>query len=329
MLAAICPVYGPPEAVRVETLPDPVAGPGEVLIAVRASTVSAADHRIRGMDLPRGFGLIGRAVFGWRGPRRPILGTDLAGTIVALGAGVSGWQVGQRVLALRGARMGGHAMLVAMKADAAIAALPEGMDEADAVALAFGGTAALFFLRDRARLAAGEAVLVTGAGGAVGSAAIQIAQAMGARVTALASAEKAPALQGLGAQDFIASDLLSEAEGRRWDVVVDCAGIASRARARGWLAPGGRLCQVVADLPAMLAGAVLPLGQGRRVLGGTAPERAADLRELLDMAKAGRLRPLIGARLPLARIVEAHRIAASRHKLGSTVIEMPLPEGAA
>lgn len=328
MLAAICPVYGPPEAVRVETLPDPVAGPGEVLIAVRASTVSAADHRIRGMDLPRGFGLIGRAVFGWRGPRQPILGTDLAGTIVALGAGVSGWQVGQRVLALPGARMGGHATLVAMKSDAAIAPLPEGMDEADAVALAFGGTAALFFLRDRARLAPGEAVLVTGAGGAVGSAAIQIAQAMGATVTALASADKADALRGLGVQDFIASDRLSEAEGRRWDVIVDCAGIASRARARDWLASGGRLCQVVADLPDMLAGAVLPLGQGRRVLGGTAPERASDLRELLDMAKAGRLRPLIGARLPLARIVEAHRIAASRHKLGSTVIEMPVPEAA-
>lgn len=321
MKAAICPAYGPPSVVRIVTLPDPVPGPGEVLIRVRATTVSSADHRIRGMDLPAGFGLVGRAIFGFRGPRRPVLGVELSGEIAALGQGAAGWQPGQPVIAMPGVRMGAHAEMIVVKADGAIAPKPAALDFGEAAALSFGGTAALYFLRDRAALRPGETVLVTGAGGAVGSAAVQIARDLGGQVTAMAGADKAEVLRGLGVTDLIVSG--QAVTGRSWDVIVDCAGIVGMARARDWLAPRGRLCQVLATLPQLLAGAVARLGEGRRALGGTAPERAADLKLLARMADEGRFRPLIGTRLPLAQIVRGHELAASRHKLGSTVIEMP------
>lgn len=325
MKAAICHSYGPPQSVRISTLPDPAPGPDEVLIAVHASTVASADRRIRAMDMPRGFGLMARAFFGFRGPRRPVLGTDAAGVIVAVGTNVRNWQVGQQVIAAPGARMGAHAQLLVIKASGTIAPKPASLDHADAAALIFGGTAALYFLRDRAGLQSGETVLVTGAGGAVGSAAVQIARAMGGQVTAMAGADKVAALRALGITDLIPSGQAPDSA-RQWDVIVDCAGIVSLSQARVWLAPNGRLCQVLAGLPQMLAGMVTRLGEGRRALSGTAVERAEDLQTLAKMADAGQFRPLIGARFPLDQIVQAHRLADSRAKLGNIVIEMP-PQG--
>lgn len=322
MKAAICRSYGPPQTIQVETLPDPVPGPDEVLIAVRATTVASADRRIRAMDMPQGFGLIARGVFGLRGPRRGVLGTDAAGVIVAVGAQVTNWRPGQQVIAAPGMRMGAHAQLMLVKASGAIAEKPNSLDFADAAALIFGGSAALYFLRDRAALRPGETVLVTGAGGAVGSAAIQIARAMGAKVTAMAGTDKVAALRCLGFDDLVLSGQAPDCA-HRWDVIVDCAGIVSRAQARAWLAPDGRLCQVLAGLPQMLTGMIAPLGQGRRAHSGTAVEKADDLRVLAQMADDGQFRPLIGARFGLDQIVQAHQLADSRAKLGNIVIEMP------
>ncbi|MFV0386622.1 NAD(P)-dependent alcohol dehydrogenase [Paracoccus sp. (in: a-proteobacteria)] len=321
MRAAICTAYGPPEVVRLVALPDPVPQQGEVLIRVRASTVASADHRIRAMDFPVGFHLLGRLIFGIRAPRQQILGTELSGVILVTGEGVDGWQEGQEVVAMPGARMGAHAELIVMKADGAMSPKPERLDFGQAAALSFGGTTALYFLRDRADLQSGESVLVTGAGGAVGSAVIQIARAMGGQVTAIAGADKTEILQGLGFTDLIPPNAPPDGS-RQWDVIVDCAGIVGLGHARDWLAAKGRLCKVHASLPQMLGAMVLRLGQGRRILCGAAPERSVDLQTLALMADEGDFLPLIGARMPMSQIVEAHRLAAGGHKLGNTVIEM-------
>lgn len=325
MQAAVVRRYGPPEAVRIEHVPRPAPGPGEVLIRVRATTVSSADHRIRGMDLPAGFGPVGRLVFGLRGPRQPILGTELSGEIAAAGPGVTRWLPGQEVVAFPGAKGGAHAEFVVMHETAAIAPKPATLDHETAAALCFGGTTALFFLRDRAGLRAGERVLVTGAGGAVGSAGVQIAAATGAKVSAMCGPEKAETIAALGAAEVLPSRG-EVPEGRQWDVILDCAGTVGMGRARAWLAPNGRLCQVLADLPQMIAGAFARLGEGRKVLGGTAPERAEDIAELARMADAGGFRPLVGARFELAEIARAHALAGSRHKTGSAVVLMPQSE---
>lgn len=322
MLAAVVRHYGPPEVARIEEVPRPVARQGEVVIRVRATTVASADHRIRGMDLPAGFRTLGRLIFGLRGPRQPILGTECAGEIAEAGPGADRWVPGQPVVAFPGAKGGAHAEYLRMKADGALVAKPEALAMEEAAALCFGGTTALFFLRDKANLKPGERVLVTGAGGAVGSAAVQIARATGGRVTAACAPDKADTVRSLGAEEVLPSRQPLP-EGRQWDVILDCAGAVGVKAARDALAPGGRLCQVLADLPQMLAGATARLGEGRRVLGGTAPERAEDLAELARMAEAGHYRPLIGARFAFEDIAQAHALAAGGRKLGNTVVLMP------
>ena len=325
MKAALVRRYGPPEVVTIGDVPRPEPGPGEVLIRIHATTVSSGDHRIRGMDLPPGLGPIGRLMFGFSGPRQPILGTELSGEITAVGPGVTRWHKGQKVVAFPGARGGAHAEFIVMKETASIAPKPQGMADHEAAALCFGGTTALHFLRDKAGVGPDDRVLVTGAAGAVGSAGVQIARSLGAEVTAMCSPDKAETVAALGA----AAVLPSGGEvppGRQWDVILDCAGAVGMDRARAWLAQGGRLCQVLASMPQMLAGAFARLGQGRRVIGGTAAERPEAVAELVQLAEAGEFRPLIGATFPLAEIARAHELAGSRHKMGSAVVLMPQSE---
>ncbi len=175
MKAAVVTRYGPPEVVELRELPDPRPRPGEVLVGVHVSTVTAADWRIRRGTVPRGFGTLLRLALGWRAPRHAVLGIEVAGEILALGEGVSRFAVGDRVFAMSGARMGGHAQLAVLKASGAIAPIAPGISFETAAALPFGGTAAHYFLKDKGRVKCGDHVLINGASGGVGSAAIQLA----------------------------------------------------------------------------------------------------------------------------------------------------------
>lgn len=321
MKAATVHRYGPPENVRIEEVPRPTPRAGEVLIRMKAVTVTSADYRLRAMDVPRGLGPMVRLAYGLRGLRKPILGSEGAGVVAETGPGVTQWRKGDQVIVFAGMRLGLHAEYACLPETAAIVRKPDNLSFAQAAALPFGGTTALYFLHDRAALRARDRVLVTGAAGAVGSAAAQIARAKGAQVTVMCSADKAPALAALGLTDHIASGGPMPA-GTNWDLIVDAAGIVHRAEAGAWLAPAGRLCQVLADVPQMLGVILWRLGKGRRILGGVAPERVEDVQTLAEMAADGRLRPLIGAQMPFDRIAEAHALAESRHKLGSTVLEL-------
>ncbi len=321
MKAAFCHRYGPPDVVTLENIPIPRPAPGEILVRVHASTVSSADHRLRGLDMPRGFGLMGRLIFGINGPRRPILGAELAGEVAALGPGVTGFHKGERIFAFTGARGGGHAEYATLPVTSAIARTPDCLTGPEAAAMSFGGATALHFLRDKAGLQAGERLLVIGAGGAVGSAGVQLGRAFGAQVTGLCSPGKSQTVRDLGAVQVLASGD-DPPMGTMWDVIMDTVGIVTLDQARVWLAPGGRFAALAADLPQMIAGAMQRLGQGRRVLTGPAPERAQDLADLADLARAGHYRPLIGATFAFGDIVQAHALTASGHKLGSTVVTM-------
>ncbi|RMH51526.1 MAG: NAD(P)-dependent alcohol dehydrogenase [Alphaproteobacteria bacterium] len=324
MRAAVVHRYGGPEVVRVAERPDPVPGASEVLIRVAATTVSAADARIRAARFPRGFGLIARAMFGLRRPRNPVLGTEFAGRVVAVGPGVAAPRPGQRVVAYAGGALGGHAELAVRPARSALAVLPDAVEDATAAALAFGGATALHFLIERARLSPGESLLVVGASGAVGSAAVQIGAAHGARVTGVTSGGNAGLVRGLGAEATIDHRAAAVAAWPRgFDVVFDTVGAAPLSALARLVRPGGRLVPIVTSLPQMLGAGLVGRRHGIRVLTGAAPERAEHLRALVEMVAAGRFRPLIGARLPLARIDEAHAIADSGRKRGSVVVTMP------
>ncbi len=320
MQAAIVTRYGPPDVVQIRQVPAPKARPGQVIVRQRATSVSSGDARIRAANMPPGYGLILRLVLGLGGPRQPILGISVAGEVTEVGPGVTTHKIGDRVLATTGFAMRAHAEFVAVKAGRLIP-LPDGLSMAEAAALPFGALTALYYLRDRARLAAGESVLVIGASGAVGAATVQLARHFGARVTGICSAANADLVHDLGAErviDYRAKDF--RRQGLRYDVIVDCIGGATAENCRDVLAMGGRLCLVVASLGYQLTAGWHSRRTGVRVIAGMGTEPPEDLRLLAGLAATGALRPHIGATFPFDRIAEAHELADSGHKRGNTVI---------
>src|SRR5262245_59659302 len=175
MKAAIYRRYGPPAVVQIADVPRPDLKTTEVLVKVRATTVTAGDSRLRSGRVPKGFALLLRLGFGITGPRKPILGWELAGDVVAVGQSVNRFAPGDKVFA---ARMGCHAEYVTVPENVA-APIPSNLTFEHAAALPFGGLTSLFYLRDKARIQNGERVLINGASGAVGSAAVQLAKHFG------------------------------------------------------------------------------------------------------------------------------------------------------
>jgi len=320
MRAAVYRRYGPPEVVAVEDVLTPRPGPNDLLIRVRATTVSSADWRLRSFSMPRGFGRIGRLAFGIKGPRKPILGSELAGDVVAIGAAVTDFAVGDAVIAFTGTRFGAHAEYCRIAADGVVVHKPKHLGYQSAATLAFSGTTALDFFR-RGALRSGQRVLINGASGAVGSAMLQVAVAAGAEVTAVCSGTNAALMRDLGATrvvDYTTTDFATE--GMRYDLIADTVGNAPYPRARHALAPRGTLLAVLATLPAMLRAPWVGLTTQHRIVAGPAAERVDDLRTIVAMAAAGRFTPLIDCSYPLSEIVAAHARVESGRKRGSVVV---------
>lgn len=323
MRAAVVTRYGAPDVIALQTRPVPRCGPGDVLVRVRATTVSSGDARVRARRVPEGMGFLMRLALGWNLPRQPILGTECSGEVVAVGAGVTRFRVGDAVVAFTGATMTAHAEYVRLAADGAIAQKPAGLGWEEAAALLFGGTTAYHYLHRGAAVKVGERVLVLGASGAVGVAAVQLARAMGAEVTGVCSAANAALVLGLGAtrvidyavEDFTRGDA-------RWDVVMDCVGATDYARCRRVLAPGGRLVRVVCGLGGLIAAPFQGRGAGHRVIAGVADERPEDVAALVAMAGEGTYRAVIDGVFPLARIADAHARTDSGRKRGSVVVTL-------
>jgi NADPH:quinone reductase-like Zn-dependent oxidoreductase len=201
-----------------------------------------------------------------------------------------------------------------------VAPKPANLSFEAATALPFGGMTALDFLR-RGEVQAGERVLVNGASGNVGSAAVQLAKHLGAHVTAVCSAPNAPLVRSLGADEVIDYTTCDFAAGReRYDVVLDSVGNAPYARVQRILAPRGRLLAVLADLPAVLGSVFAGRTKSHRVIAGPASEKAEDLLTLAELAAQGKLRPVIDQRFPFERIVDAYRVVDSGRKKGSVVL---------
>lgn len=323
MRAAVCKRYGGPEAVAVIEIPDPTPRANEVLIRVRASTLSAADNRVRAAQFPRGFALPARLAFGISRPRQPILGTDLSGTIEWVGSAVTRFRPGDDVIALSGARFGCHAEFKTMPETGAIARAPLSIALEDAAALPFGGSTALHVLRGPGQLRPGERLLVNGAAGAVGTAAIQIARHFGAHVTAVCSPANSNLVRELGASeviDYTSEDFAETGEG--FDVILDAVGNAPFTRCKKVLRKNGRLVLIAADLAQLLKAPFQSRFSGIAIAGGPSPERADDLQELSRLCDAGLLRPVIGQRFALSGIARAHALASGGQKAGSALIVM-------
>ncbi|HYU89702.1 MAG TPA: NAD(P)-dependent alcohol dehydrogenase [Gemmatimonadales bacterium] len=319
MKAAVYRRYGPPDVVQIAELPRPDVAPKDVLVKVRATTVTAGDSRLRSANVPRGFGVMVRLGFGIFGPRKPILGSELAGEVAAVGQSVSRFAPGEKVFA---ARMGCHAEYVTVPEDR-VAPMPGNLTFGEAAALTFGGLTALFYLRDQARIQPRERVLINGASGAVGSAAVQLAKHFGAVVTGVCSAANAPLVRSLGAHrvvDYAKEDFAQTRE--TYDVILDAVGNCPFDRCKPVLAPGGRLLLVVASLGQMVGALVRSSRAGRKVRSGVVSVRAADLLFLRALAESGAFKPVIDRTYPFARIVDAHAYVDTGRKKGNVVITL-------
>lgn len=320
MKVAFVTRYGPPEVVELREQPTPVPARGQVRIQVFATAVTAGDWRIRSGVLPRGFGALRGLALGFGGPRKAVLGTDAAGVIDAIGEGVTRFQVGDAVVAFPGSALGGHAEYLLMPADGRVVKKPANLTFEEAVSLPFGVMTALDFLR-RGKVKAGERVLVNGASGNVGSAAVQLAKHFGAHVTGVCSEKNAALVRSLGADeviDYASTDFA--ATGQRWDVVVDTVGNAPYARVKPVLAPGGRLLAVLAELPAMLGAAFV--GGSHKVIAGPCKETVEDLETLGELATKGTIKPVIDQRFPFEQMADAYRVVDSGRKKGSVVVTL-------
>lgn len=321
MKAAVYHCYGPADVVRIAEVPDTEPAAGEVLVRTAAAAVTTADWRLRASAFPGGLWLAGRLMTGLLRPRKPILGSAFAGTVAALGPGVSGFEVGDRVFGF--APNGAHAEFLTIAAEGAIAPMPEGLTFEEAAALPFGGDTALVFLRDIIGLRAGHRILVLGATGAAGSYAIQIARSMGAEVTAVASGPNEALVRRLGADDFIdyrASDPLSG--DRTYDAIFDTVGAATFASARKALKENGIFAPLNFSVTDALRGMISGFGRGKKMKIAVSNDTRAHLDELSRMIDAGTLRPVLDRSLPFDDIREAHRLVETRHRRGTLVIRI-------
>ena len=319
MKAAIVTDYGPPEGVRIGELPDPVPTADQVRVQVRAASVNRTD-----CGELRGHPFFIRVFYGLRRPRRSVFGFDFAGIVDAVGADVTAFRAGDRVFGICTSRSNGSHAEFAAVPQRLVAHLPEGVPFAEGVACE-GAYYALTTLR-RIGLQPGQSILVYGASGAIGSAMVQLARLLGARVTAVVATPQLALLASLGADrvvDYTAGDFTATDE--RYDHVIDAVGKASYFRCRHLIKPGGIFAAT--DLGPWGQNVALMLLSSitrRHRVVVAMPGPVGDLFELMQRGWLdGRFRAVVDRRYPLADIVEAYSYVETGRKVGVVVVEMP------
>ncbi len=322
MKAAIYRRYGPPQVVEIRDVEKPVPKDNEVLVRIHATTVSAADWRMR-----RAVPFIVRFMSGlWRPKKIQILGMEFAGTVESLGKAVTRFGEGDQVFGSTGFKFGAHAECVCLREDALLAIKPVNMTFEEAAAVLFGGMSALHFLR-KANIQAGQKVLIYGASGSVGVFAVQLAKYFGAHVTGVCSTANLELVKSLGADevvDYTKEDFSSA--GLVYDVVFDTVGKSGFSRSLKSLKRGGSYVRVGGSgrLLSILGGIVqekwASITGAAKVIGGVAGGSAGDLSFLKGLIEAGKLRTVIDRCYSLDEIVEAHRYVEAGHKKGHVVV---------
>ena len=315
MRAVVHDRYGPPEVLRLEEVDRPVPKDDEVLVSVHASSVTRSDTGLRGSEY-----WFARAFTGLRRPKQRIAGMELAGVVEAIGAAVTRFRVGDEVF---GIRSGANAEYVCVREDGVLAHKPAGMTFEQAAAVADGACTALAFLR-QAGLEKSHRLLVYGASGSIGTAAVQLAKHLGADVTSVCDTMHLELVRSLGADrviDYQREDFTTN--GRTYDIVLDAVGKLSAWRSRRSLAPGG-VYLTAGSAGSVLSVLVLSLVTrwigSRRVRLGMAEYRNEDLRFLKELIEEGVYRAVIDRSFPLEDVVEAHRYVETHQKTGNVVL---------
>jgi NADPH:quinone reductase-like Zn-dependent oxidoreductase len=317
MRAVVQDRYGPPEVLRVEEVERPVPGDDQVLVRIHASTVTQTDTHARAA---RPF--FWRFFAGLRRPKWRTLGVEFAGAVEAIGADVSGFAVGDRVFG-SAPGFGAHAEFICLRESAPLAHIPAGMSFEEAAAVSDGGAQALAAMRD-ADVREGRRIVIYGASGACGTAAVQLARHLGAHVTAVCTAKNVDLVRSLGADEVV--DYTQEdfrKNGGEYDAIIDAVGKYTFLRARRALRPGGIYAPT--DLgPFMLETVLMAVATrwvgSKRVKFGIARTHKDDIVYLKELIEAGRYRPVIDRTYPLEQVIEAHRYVETWQKTGNVVL---------
>jgi len=319
MKAAVNDRYGPPDLVRIAEVAKPTANDHELLVKVQATTVNRTDCGFRGAKP-----FFTRFFTGLRRPRVRVQGGEFAGEVEAVGREVTSFAVGDRVFGFTGDRFGAHAEYLTIPQDGSLATIPAAMTYEQAAPGTEGAIYALSLIRT-AKIRRGQVVLVNGATGAVGSAAVQLLRVLGARVTATCDTRHMELVRGLGADrvvDYTAEDFTKDAQA--YDVVLDAVGKSSFLRCRRLLKPRGSY--LWSDLGPRwqnpFLAVVTPLFGRRKSLFRPPKHDQGTVRYLREPLESGAFRPLIDRRYPLDRIVEAYRYVETGQKIGSVVLDV-------
>jgi NADPH:quinone reductase-like Zn-dependent oxidoreductase len=315
--AAVYTRYGPPEVVRVAEVAKPVPGADELLVKVHATTVNRTDCGARQADP-----VVVRLFTGLTRPRHGILGSEFAGEVEAVGRQVRSFAEGDAVFGLSGDGHGTHAEYVCVSDSGSVARKPSNMPYEQAAATCDGAMLALRALR-RAGLQRGQRILVNGASGSIGTAAVQLAKHFGAEITAVCGAGSMDLARSLGADrviDYTSEDFTKD--GQRYDVVFDAVGKSSFRRCRPLLTRDGVF--LFTDLGFLWHVPILALltrfSGGRRVILPIPRPEQRDIRLLKDLIASGAFNAVIDRRYPLDAIVDAYRYVDTGEKVGNVVI---------
>jgi NADPH:quinone reductase-like Zn-dependent oxidoreductase len=320
MKAIVCTKYGPPDVLQLKEVEKPAPKDNEVLIKVHAATVTTGDCELRKFKMPIWLWPLARIGFGFRGPRRKILGQELAGEIESVGKAVKLFGKGDPVFAFTGLHLGAYAEYNCLRETGLITTKPSNMSYEEAATIPVGGLHALNLLR-KANIQTGQKVLIIGAGGTVGNIAVQLAKSFGAEVTAVDSSSKLEMLRSIGADevvDYTKEDFTKN--GQTYDVIFDVIGKSSFSGSIKSLKANGVYLLGNPGLSQLVRRPWASKRSGKKVIGGAISYRAEDLVFLKELIEAGRIRSVIDRRYALEQTAEAHRYVDTGQKVGNVVI---------
>jgi NADPH:quinone reductase-like Zn-dependent oxidoreductase len=323
MKAVVYTKYGLPDVLQFKNIEKPAPKGNEVMIRVHATSVTAADYRMRSFTVPVAFWLPARLTFGLTRPKKTILGIELAGEVEAIGEDVKLFKEGDQVFGMDGSGFGAYAEYVIRSEEGALTAKPANMTYEEAAAVPFGALTALFFLRDKGKIQSGQKVLIYGASGGVGTAAVQLARYFGGEVTGVCSTANLELVKSLGADkviDYTKEDFTKNNEA--YDIIFDTVGKTSFSRCKSSLKQTGRYLLTVFELTQLVQMLWTSIIGSRKVICAVAPEKTEDLIFIKELAETGKIKPVIDRRYPLEQTAEAHRYAEKGHKKGSVIITL-------
>jgi len=307
--------YGAPEVLQLQERPKPTPKENEILIKIDATSVSSGDARMRRADP-----FIIRLIFGFTKPRTNIFGYVLSGEVKSIGKNVTRFKIGDNIFATTGMKMGAYAEYICLAEDGVVAIKPSNISHLQAAAIPFGGNTALYFLNE-AKIKQGENVLIYGASGAIGSAAVQLAKHFGAVVTAVCSTANLEMVKSLGADNVIDYTKEDFTQNRAsYDIIFDTVGKSDFGSSVNSLTKNGRYLLSNAGPCQMMRGMWSSITSSKKVISGVMKETAQDLIFFKELIETGSFVPVIDKEFPLEQIAKAHAYVDKGHKKGNVVI---------